>query len=268
MSMAQRGPRTFAWPARRQFIGLILVGLAAGFLSGMFGVGGGIIIVPALTMLLGFGPVMASGTSLAAIIPLAATGVISYASSGSVSWIGACLLAVGGLGGTQLGSWLLVRVSPRRLQLGFGVFMLASVVMLFVNIPSREAVIHINPLTGVLLVLIGFCVGVLAGMMGIGGGIIVVPALMLLLGASDLVAKGTSLLMMIPSALGGTIPNYRRGNVDLAAALIVSLSACMTTVAGTHVAQMVSPLVSNVCFAALVVIVAVRMMVKAWRSAG
>ena len=66
--------------------------------------------------------------------------------------------------------------------------------------------------------------GTLAGLLGVGGGIIVVPALMLLFGASDLIAKGTSLLMMIPTAISGTVGNVRRHNVDLFAAALIGVA--------------------------------------------
>lgn len=265
MIKLQRTPsgKGFSLPAGKEALLLILLGLAAGFLSGMFGVGGGLIIVPGLIAVLHFNPKLATGTSLAAIIPLASVGVLSYASEGSVSWLGAALLAAGGLVGTQLGSLLLKRVTPEKLQTGFAWLMLVSAVMLFVTVPSRDAVIEIGWGIGAALVAIGFFTGILAGLLGIGGGMIVVPALMLILGASDLVARGTSLLMMIPAAIGGTIPNYLRGNVDLGAALVISVSAASTTVVGSRVAHVVSPHIANICFAVLVVVVAVRMMYRA-----
>lgn len=258
--------RGFSLPAGREAVLLIALGLGSGFLSGMFGVGGGIIIVPGLIGILGFNPKLATGTSLAAIIPLASIGVVSYATHGSVSWLGAALLAAGGIAGTQVGSYLLKWVSAQKLQVAFAWLMILSSVLLFVTVPSRDAVISIDWRVGTALVVIGFCTGILAGLLGIGGGMIVVPALMLLLGASDLVARGTSLLMMIPAAIGGTVPNYLRGNVDLGAAVVISLAASTTTVLGTRVAHWVSPEVANICFGALIVVVAVRMMYRAYRN--
>lgn len=266
MTEVPQVPRLFVWPPLRQFIFLVVLGLATGFLSGMFGVGGGIIIIPVLTLGLGFTPKRAAGTSLASIVILASVGVISYAQSGSVSWVGALLLACGALVGTQIGSRLLERIRPAALQFSFGLFMIASAVMLFINVPSRDASVEIDFRMGVVILTLGFFTGILAGLMGIGGGIIVVPALMLIVGASDLVAKGTSLLMMIPAAIGGTVPNYRRGNVDLATAAIVGVSACSTTFLGAWVAQWVSPLAANISFAVLIVIVAIRTMVKAAKT--
>ena len=74
------------------------VGLLAGLLSGLFGVGGGTVIVPLLVLILGFDQRLAAGTSLAAIVPTATVGVISYAVHDSVAWIPALILAVGAVG--------------------------------------------------------------------------------------------------------------------------------------------------------------------------
>ncbi len=101
--------------------------------------------------------------------------------------------------------------------------------------------------------------GILAGLLGVGGGIIVVPALMLVFGTSDLVAKGTSLLMMIPTAVSGTIGNVRRGNVDLVAAAIIGLAACTTTALGAWIAVQVDPLVANILFALFLTVIAGQM---------
>ncbi len=237
-----------------------ILGLFAGFLSGMFGVGGGILIVPGLIAIMGFSPRLASGTSLTTIVPLAIVGVFTYRDD--VSWAAAGLLALGGLAGAQLGTWLLSRISSKILQRFFAIFMIASTVMLFLTVPSRDAVISISWGGAVALVALGFAVGTLSGLLGVGGGIIVVPALMLLFGASDLVAKGTSLLMMIPSALAGTVPNLMRKNLDVKAALIVGLSACATTFLGSYVAHLVSPLIANIFFAVFLVVIAVRMLIK------
>ncbi|WP_348665970.1 TSUP family transporter, partial [uncultured Microbacterium sp.] len=77
----------------RLVLACIGIGLLSGFLSGLFGVGGGTVIVPLLVLLLGFDQRRAAGTSLAAIVPTSAVGVISYAVHGSVAWIPALLLA-------------------------------------------------------------------------------------------------------------------------------------------------------------------------------
>lgn len=250
-------------PSARQAILLILLGLAAGLLSGMFGVGGGILIVPGLIAIVGFSPRLASGTSLTTIVPLALMGVLSYASQGHVSWIAALLLALGGMGGAQIGTWLLSRISQRQLQIAFAGFVLFSIVMMYINTPSREAMLHVTWASGLGLVILGVFTGTLSGLLGVGGGVVVVPALMLLFGASDLVAKGTSLLMMIPSALAGTVPNMKRRNLNLPAALLVGLSASSTTLLGSYLAHHVSAEVGNALFSVFLFLVAAQLL---WRA--
>src|SRR5690606_22597297 len=132
-------------------------------------------------------------------------GVISYAMSGSVAWIAALILAAGAVVGAQIGSRLMPKISQKALRWGFVVFLLIVLVSLFVVIPSRSAVFELTWLSGAGLVLVGMLTGVIAGLIGVGGGVIIVPALMMIFGTSDLVAKGTSLMMMIPTAVSGTI---------------------------------------------------------------
>lgn len=243
---------------------LILTGLLAGFLSGLFGVGGGILIVPALVYLVRLDTRLAAGTSLLAILPSAIVGVLTYASAGNVDLLLAALLALGAIVGAPIGSWLLEKVSKRTLQWSFIAFIGVVIVSLFLVVPSRDAAVHIDVLGGVLLVILGVCTGILSGLLGIGGGVVVVPMLVVLFGSSDLLAKGSSLLMMIPTALSGTISNLRRKNVDVGAGLAVGGAACLTTTLGGLSAAASSPSLANILFAAFLVVIAVRMGFDAW----
>lgn len=250
----------------RYVVSCVAIGLAAGLLSGLFGVGGGTVIVPMLVLLIGFDQRLAAGTSLAAIVPTATVGVVSYAIHGSVAWIPALILAAGAVVGAQIGTWLLARLPQNALRWGFVGFLLAVIVMLFVVIPSRDAQLELTPLVGIALAGLGLFTGIMAGLLGVGGGVVVVPALIFLFGTSDLVAKGTSLLMMIPTALSGTVGNIRRGNVDLAAAAIIGVAACTTTALGAWIATLLDPFVSNVLFAAFLTFIAAQLAVRAWRT--
>jgi uncharacterized membrane protein YfcA len=250
----------------RFFLTCAGIGLLAGMLSGLFGVGGGTVIVPFLVLFLTFNQRLAAGTSLAAIVPTAAVGVISYALHDSVAWIPALLLAAGAVVGAQIGTWLLPRLSLTVLRWAFLAFLAAVIVSLFLVIPSRDAELALTWLSGAGLVALGVGTGILSGLIGVGGGIVVVPALMVLFGASDLVAKGTSLLMMIPTALSGTIGNLRRSNVDLAAAAVVGVAACTTTALGAWVATLVDPFLANVLFAGYLVVIGVQLALRAVRG--
>jgi len=250
----------------RFVITCIAIGLAAGLLSGLFGVGGGTVIVPLLLLFLRFEQRLAAGTSLAAIVPTATVGVVSYAVHGSVAWIPALILAAGAVVGAQIGTWLLARLPQNALRWGFIGFLLVVIVMLFVVVPSRDAELELTVLVVVALAGLGLFTGIMAGLLGVGGGVIVVPALMFLFGTSDLVAKGTSLLMMIPTAISGTVGNIRRRNVDLPAAALIGVAACTTTALGAWIATLLDPFAANVLFAAFLTFIAAQLAVKAWRA--
>ncbi len=233
------GPRTLP---------LIFIGIAAGALSGMFGIGGGTIIVPALVLWVGMQQKLAAGTSVAAILPTAITGAISYGVQGNVDWIAALCLAVGIVAGAQVGSYLLQKLPIGAIQWAFLGFMLVVIVTLWFVVPQRDSEISLELLSGVLLVATGFITGILSGLLGVGGGIVVVPILMFFFGANDLVAKGSSLVMMIPGSISGTLGNVRRQNVDLRSAAIVGIAACVTVPFGSLFAAWIDPFWGNVAF--------------------
>ncbi|MFZ9580360.1 MAG: sulfite exporter TauE/SafE family protein, partial [Ilumatobacteraceae bacterium] len=162
---------------RDRSIGLVVaIGVGAGFLSGMFGVGGGILVVPALVLLLKFDQRLANGTSLGAVLPISISSLFTYWSHDNVDWSMALWLAIGALGGALLGTrW--IHVLPRRV-LGylFALMLVATAVRLFIPMSAdgRDA---ITAVAAVALVLIGLVTGTLAGLLGIGGGVVMVPAM-------------------------------------------------------------------------------------------
>jgi uncharacterized membrane protein YfcA len=261
--MSDTEPRSINFRFLASCIG---IGLLAGLLSGLFGVGGGTVIVPLLVLLVGFNQRLAAGTSLAAIVPTAAVGVISYGLNDSVAWIPALILAATAVVGAQVGTWLLARLSLTVLRWSFIGFLALVVVSLFLVIPSRDAGLDLDWWNGIGLAAVGFVTGVMSGLLGVGGGIIVVPAMILLFGTSDLLAKGTSLLMMIPTAISGTIGNLRRSNVDLVAAISIGAAACTTTALGAWFATLLDPFAANVLFALFLVFIATQMAVRTIRA--
>ena len=248
-------------PAQRNWFGLILLGLAVGVSSGLFGIGGGIIVLPALVYLFGYYTRIAAGTSLLAVVLPAIVGVISYAIEGNLDLLMAVLLATGSIVGAPIGSWLLTVLPQRAVRWGFIVFMLLVIASLFVVIPSRDAVVEMDWLLGAGRVALGLFTGVMSGLLGIGGGVIIVPLLVVLFGASDLVAKGTSLLVVIATGMSGTVANVRRKNVDPPAALVIGGAAALATPVGVWTAHALSPEIANIVFAVFLALVIIRMLV-------
>jgi uncharacterized protein len=111
---------------------LVAIGLVAGFFSGMFGVGGGIVIVPLLIALQAYAPKRAMATSLAAILFTAAAAGAWHAAAGNVAWKEAALIGLPAVVGAVVGAAVHQRVDSRSVVLGFSVFLAAVAVKLAV----------------------------------------------------------------------------------------------------------------------------------------
>ena len=241
---------------------IVLVGVAAGFLSGLFGVGGGILIVPGLVLVAKMDQRIAHGTSLAAVLPISASSLVSYWSHDHVDWrVGACL-AVGALAGAVLGTRLLNVLPHRALAIGFAGLLVVTAIRLFLPLtsdPSR-AVLSVGQIAS--LIAIGVATGILAGLLGVGGGVVMVPAMMMWLNMPSAMAKGTSVAVIIPTAIMGTFRNRSKKNVDLRAAGILGLGGILSAVAGGWISARMSDTVSNFLFASLLIIVAARLILQ------
>jgi uncharacterized membrane protein YfcA len=235
------------------------VGVLAGFFSGLFGVGGGILVVPGLVLLMSMGQRLAHGTSLAGIVPIAVSGVATYAIHDSVDWPVAGLLVLGAVGGAALGARALAGINQRALRLAFATFLVASAIRLFLNFSHPAGRGSLSLWLALGLVAIGVVSGMLAGLLGVGGGIVIIPALVVLFSIADPVAKGTSLAVIIPTAMVGTAANVRRGNADLATAAVVGVFGAGSAYLGSHLSLHMSARLSSVLFAVLLLLVAVRM---------
>lgn len=244
---------------------LVALGLGAGYLSGLFGIGGGIIIVPVLVMM-GFAIKQASAVSLGAVLVISTVGVISYASLGEVDWILAALLALGSVFGAQIGAKILTRLHSHVIQYAFAGFLVLVAISLFVLPPVRDSAVTLDLLSGIGAVLLGFVVGTLAAVLGIGGGVMIVPGLMLGFGAGDLLARGTAIAMMIPTSISGTIAHIRAGRANLIASAFIGVGAVVTTPLGALSAHALDPRVGNMLFAMLLVLLAAQLVWRTLRS--
>jgi len=253
---------TEARPASSRVVRVVLVGLLAGFLSGLFGVGGGILIVPSLVLLLGFSQRLAHGTSLAAVLPIAIASLTTYAFEDKVDWKVGALLAVGAVVGAVVGTQLLRRLPHDTLAIAFAVLLVATAVRLLVDHSDAGGRGALHPVTVLTLIGVGLITGVLAGLLGVGGGIFVVPAMVVGYGIPAAVAKGTSLAMIVPTSIMGTWRNRKNHNVDLRVAVTLGLAGVVSAFFGGKISVGMSEQTSNVLFALLLLFVATRM---AWQ---
>lgn len=255
--------RTAPWWVRT-----IGVGIAAGFLSGLFGVGGGILMVPAMVLLLGMEQRRAHGTSLTAILPIAVSGTIGYSVEGSVDWPVAAWLTLGAAGlGAVIGTHLLHVLPRRALAYGFAGLLVATAVRMALDTSDAGGRAGLTLATVLVLVAIGVVTGILAGLLGVGGGIVVVPVLVVGLGLPAAVAKGTSLAMVVPTSLVGTWRNVRARNTELVTAAVMGMAGLASSFAATKVSVGLDETLSNRLFGALLLVVALSMFRKERRAA-
>ena len=249
--------------SKPSWLSLAGVGLAGGLFAGVFGVGGGLIMVPLLLWWAKLDQRRAHATSLLAITPIALIGGVSYAVGGVFAWLPAIFVAIGGIVGAPLGAWLLRRIPVGLLRWGFIAFLIATGVMLLIELPDRSAVLEITLASAAILLGLGLAMGLSAGLFGIGGGVIVIPVLMLFFGQSDLVAKSISLLAMAPGAISGSVAHLRHKSATLRDGAWVAAGSLVTTPLGAAIAFLLSPRLAALLFGTLMFVVAANLIVRA-----
>jgi uncharacterized membrane protein YfcA len=140
----------------------------------------------------------------------------------------------------------------------FAVMLIITAIRLFIPLDADGR----EPLTvfaAIALVFIGLITGTLAGLLGIGGGVVMVPAMAVFFNELSVVAKGTSVAVIIPTSIMGTWRNWKADNIDLRVAAIVGVSGIISAIAGATIADHMAQDLSNILFASLVLIVAIRM---------
>ncbi len=188
------GAFVLAWP------GAIAIGLSLGLL----GSGGSILTVPVLVYLLDQPEKLAIAGSLAIVGAIAAVGSLPYVRSGLVNWRAVLLFGAPGMAGTYLGAWLAVFVSGAFQLTLFAVVMLAASVLMIRPLKLDRATDESAPPRAVWkITLDGLIVGIITGLVGVGGGFLVVPALVLLGGLSMRHAVGTSLIIIALKSFSG-----------------------------------------------------------------
>lgn len=190
----------------------VLVGLIAGVGSGLFGIGGGVITTPAINVLLGGTAIQAVATPLPVIFPTSLVGAYTYWRSGQVSTRAARWAAIPGVLGAAGGAALTDIVNAHLLLfitavlIGWTAFQVAS---------GRKAPERPRGSTpGWQYAAVGLAAGFVSGLLGVGGGIIMVPAFIALLGMPLKRALGTSLVLIAVLVVPGTAVHVALGHVD------------------------------------------------------
>jgi uncharacterized membrane protein YfcA len=252
-------------------IGLVLIGLIAGVAAGMFGIGGGVIIVPALILLLGFDQHAASGTSLVALLsPVSLFAVLAYYRAGKLNMKVALVMAAGLWVGGYFGGMVANSLPSDDLRRAYGLFLLfvawrfaepgkwlAELRGQTIPKPPEDSIGEANP-SLLVMIGIGAVAGVLAGLFGIGGGVIIVPALVALVKFDHKRAVATSLAALLPPNIPAILPYLQSGNLDIGVGLLVALGLVGGAFVGARIALGLPSQTIKRAYAVFLVLVSIR----------
>ena len=242
-------------------------GAAAGVLCGLLGVAGGVVIVPVLTSRkVGMARAAASGTTIAAVLPISVVASAMYAGLHNLDDWAASAIVPGAAAGVITGSLLASRVRAPVLRSLFNLVLLATAVRLLVALPSGS--LHqIAPVAPALITLcaLGTVAGLASGMLGSGGGTFLVPALVVGFGLVQQVAQGTALLALIPIWVIGALTHHKTHTLKLREAATVGSCGALTVPIGAEIASHVGALPLRVLLAAFLIATAGRSLLRALR---
>ena len=269
---------------------LLALGLAVGFLSGMFGVGGGFLITP-LLIFMGIAPPIAVASGAAQLVATSFSGLIAHWRRENVDFKMGVVVLAGGAGGSWLGVWLFERLSSIG-QIDLVILLcyitFLSLVGLLMGVESLRAIrrrarghgrrkahshtwIHGLPfkmrfpksrlyISALPPLAIGFTMGLMASIMGVGGGFFVIPAMIYLLGMPTVLVVGTSLLQI--AFVAAVAAFFHAGNnqtVDILLVLLLAVGSVIGSQYGVRMAMRLRAEYLRGLLAAVVLIVAGRL---------
>lgn len=237
-----------------------ILGLMIGIVLGMLGGGGSILTVPALVYVVGQPPQVAVTASLVIVGTNSVMGAMFHRSQGTLKWEIALVFGGVGMVMAYLAAGLSSQFSPQALMIAFALLMLTVGVMLIARKPiEREATEHQR--NWFVVIGSGAVVGVLTGILGVGGGFLIVPALVMLVGLPIQQAVGTSLVIIAMNSLAGVLGHI---NDDMSMDINLLLTFVFTGLAGTFIGTRLARLVPaeqlRQLFAVFIIVLAVALL--------
>lgn len=268
----------------------LAVGAAAGLLSGLIGIGGGVLIVPFLYFFYGHpawsghpvdpsvATVVAHATSLFAIVPTSLLGALTFHRSGLVVWRAVWPIGLASTVAAVAAARVATLLPPQALRVGFGVLLLFAGVRLFRRRsaaagPPQQGDGHLR-LSLPVTVGTGVAVGTFSALLGVGGGIVAIPLLMNLVGIDVRRVAGTSMGIIAITSLAGVLafavagagtpgrPPFSAGFVDVAVGAVLFLGALLSVRLGARLNQRMNPRGLALLFGAFFVLMGLRMVVE------
>jgi len=258
----------------------LALGAVAGFLAGLLGIGGGVILVPLFLWampLSGFPPEhvvhIAFGTSLAIIFPTAISSTLGHRKRGNVAWGHVLPLVIGSTLGALIGSTVAVSLSGETLKALFGMMQILIGLKLLFYHPHVSAEFDISPKVWA-LTLVGLFSGAFSSFFGVGGGVVAVPLMVVLLRLPIHFAVGNSSALIVVSSLAGmlsyafhgyavpSLPAWQMGYVNAAVVLLVAPLSLSFARIGVRTASRMKQRELTRVFAVMLIAVGIRLFVR------
>lgn len=250
----------------------VVVGLFVGVLSGMLGVGGGTVLVPIFKLGFGLAPLASTATSMFTIIPTSVSGAITHIREKTCIPRFGLAAGIGGAVTSPVGVWL-ASISPEwavmvaaALAIFYSAYtMLRKAIKMGKPKKKPEAAVPDNAVSKadpksmrslMIAAAIGLVAGVLSGYVGLGGGFLMIPMFMQLLGTTMKQTSGTSLIAVMILAVPGVITQAIYGNVDWVAGIFVAAGSIPGAVIGTHLMKRIPERALRFIFSAFLFVAA------------
>jgi uncharacterized membrane protein YfcA len=237
----------------------MLTGLLAGAFGGLVGLGGGVVMIPLMVRFFGLNQHQAHGTSLAVLMFTGLTGAATYSLKGNVDPLAAGVLAVSAIITARFGALFAHSLPEWKLKMSFGIFIICMSAVLLLK-PFYAQASHVPEVWLWVIILLGSGAfsGFISGLMGVGGGAIMVPAMVVALGFGQHLAQGSALLAMVPAAAVGGYTHWRLKNVVTALVPGLIVGIILGTFGGGMLAQWLSDAALRVIFAAVLIWLGIR----------
>lgn len=247
---------------------LVIGGLFSGILAGFLGIGGGTVLVP-LQLTLGYTPVQSVATSSLAIVITAISGSVQNWRMGYFNFKRVLLLGFPALITAQIGVYLANRIPDYILLIAFGLLLLLNIYLVDLRkrLTTGEAQTQeqkFNPIIS--RIATGGAAGILAGLFGVGGGVIMVPLQILLLAEPIKLAIQTSLGVIVITAISATIGHAISGNILFLEGLILGFGGLLGAQISTRFLPRLPDEFVSLAFRTLLGILAVYMFWQAWQN--
>jgi uncharacterized membrane protein YfcA len=256
---------------------LPLLGFLIGTAAALTGIGGGVFIVPLLTMLYAFAPPNAAGTSLTTIVFTAVAATANYSRQKRIYYKTGLALALTAAPGAILGAYSTTVISPVQLGLGFGAFLILIAAQMMISSfnagtktsrtqerlgpsPAKtDAELISSRKTIVIGAGLSFFGGLASGLLGIGGGVLLVPIMTFALAMPIHTATATSMFTMIFTSISGVTEHFQAHQISFEFAVMMGVGSIIGAQLGAYTSRRISGRSLRIIFAAMLIIAGIKM---------